>query len=395
VNRFVAACLPLTALFLAPAAAAAPYRGTLDLGDRTELRGGWFGLATDPGFHVENVPSLSLSLATHQSLVNLGYAPRFALSDLQLGLNPSQLQSGSAEFVWHSRDVRISLSEYASYGTLNYSALQLPSSSAPGVLRVDPVLRRIITYEGSSTSLALAYTPARRWATRLAASYTLSGAAKESDRDVLPLFYGPRFDAMVEYAALHKTSIITRGFVEKATVSTGYDYVFVQGAEGLRKSFDPVTDAELDVGIAEVRTHLPAPRSEIRYDTYGTIEGAVIHRIPYRDLFEVQVRAALGPAINRVTGLVSQQVQALVRANLKSWPWLFTFEGGFADPIHDEPGGLMVFSGQPQVSYFFSKEVELGAGTRLAWQKLAGADSPTTQKLFFVWLTLREPTMRF
>ena len=387
---------PLAAtLLLTPALLAAPYRGTVDLSDRTELRGGDFGLPTDPALNAETVPSIGLSLETHTSALTLGYAPRFALTDLQLGLYPSILQNGSADLSWHARQVRISLTEYASYGTLNYSSLQLPASAAPGSFRVDPLLRRIVSYEGTSTALALVLTPERRWSLRFALSYSLSGAANEADRDVLPLYYGPRFETAFDYAVTRPTHSVTRASVERATVSTGQQYVFVQGTEGIAQHLDKMTDAELAVGVTEVRSDLPPPRSELRYDTYGTVEAVLNHRLPYRDRFDLQFRAALSPAINRVTGLVTQQLQAIVRSNFRNYPWTSAFEGGFADSIHDEPGSIAVISGQVTVGYFFSKPVEVEAGTRLAWQKVGGADSATVQKLLFVALTLRDPTLHF
>ena len=72
---------PLVATFLlGPAVLAAPYRGTLDLSDRSELRGGDFGLPSDPALNAETVPSIALFLATRQSALNLTYAPRLALT---------------------------------------------------------------------------------------------------------------------------------------------------------------------------------------------------------------------------------------------------------------------------------------------------------------------------
>jgi hypothetical protein len=383
------------ALLVTPALLAAPYRGTVDLSDRTELRGGQFGLPTDPALNAETVPSIALSLETHTSGLTLSYAPRLALTDLQLGVYPSVLQNGFVDMSWHARNVRISLSEYASYGTLNYSTLQLPASAAPGAFRVDPLLRRIVSYEGTSTALTLLLTPERRWSLRFALSYSLSGAAHEADRDVLPLYYGPRFETAFEYALLRPTHSVTRASIEKATVSTGQEYVFVQGTEGVAQRFSKMTDAELSVGATEVRSDLPAPRSERRYDTYGTVEAVLNQRLPYRERFDLQFRAALSPAINRVTGLVTQQVQAIVRSNYRSYPWTAAFEGGFADSIHDEPGAIAVISGQLTVGYFFSKAVEVEAGTRTSWQKVGGVDTPTVQELFFGALTLRDPTLHF
>ena len=58
--------------------------------------------------------------------------------------------------------MRLTLSEYASYGFLNYSAQQLPGPSTTGGIRSIPLLRQKLLYEASSTSLSAVITPEKR-----------------------------------------------------------------------------------------------------------------------------------------------------------------------------------------------------------------------------------------
>src|SRR6187399_2566442 len=106
-----------------------PLRGSLDLADRTEVRGGYFGFPNDPALNAETVPSATFAIDDRRTSFTLGYAPRLGLVDLQDGLNPSILNSGFAEAGWQTRGVRITINEFASYGSLNYSVLRLPSTS--------------------------------------------------------------------------------------------------------------------------------------------------------------------------------------------------------------------------------------------------------------------------
>jgi hypothetical protein len=404
--------LVFAALF-APAVLAAPSKGTLDLGDRTEVRGGYFGFPTDPSLNVETVPNLGMALVTRRSSLTLSYAPRLGLVDLQQGqLNPTYLHNGFVEAAWHTRSLRLSLSEYASYGSLNYSALRLPGASAllaSGT--ISPLLRQRLLYEASSTTLAAVLTPERRWSMRLALSYSLSGGADDEARAAaLRLQHGPRFETAFDYRLTRIDHLITTGSVEQTTSdappaingntdSTRYDYVFVEAMEGWAHRYTRWTEAEFAAGVTEVAGRstnylVSLASTDTSYKTYPTLQATVLHHMPYRDKFDLRFRGQLVPAINRLNGIISEQAQGLANATFRRYPWSFVVDAGFAKSIDDTAGRITTVSSQLALIYRVNKQVDLEAGTSLGWQKVGDADG-LFQRLAFVAVTLRSPTLRF
>ncbi|HKQ69815.1 MAG TPA: hypothetical protein VJT73_10775 [Polyangiaceae bacterium] len=372
----------------------APFRGSLELADRNEVRGGYFGFADDPTLNFETVPSLTLGFASHQSDVTFAYAPRIGLADLQRGINPAFLHSGFLHAAWRTRSVRVTFDEYASYGFLNYSAARLPGSAVPGTMRVDPLVRAHVDYEASATAVNVFYVPVPRVSLRFLASYSVNGGATESARRVIPLQNGPRLETVLDYALTPTDRSLTALSFEKSSLSTGYDYLFLQASEGLAHRFSARTRAEVALGAARVKTSLPPPFEIAEWNTYMTVSGVVGHQIPFRDMVAFLLRAQYAPAVNRFTGRVSQQLQGILNATWQTNPWLVTLEGGLADTLRDEAGALSVVSGLLSLGFRLNRQVTFEGGASLAWQKVGGAD-PLLQKLAFVAVTLRGPTLRF
>jgi len=356
---------PLALLGLAlPTVLAMPFRGSLELADRTEVRGGYFGFPNDPALNAETVPSATLGVDDRRWAFTLGYAPRLGLADLQDGLNPSLLNSGVAEASWQVRGVRLALSEYASYGWLNYSALRLPSSSPSFVLQVNPALRARILYEGSSTALAAVLVPKRRWSLRLALSYSLSGGADDEARLVLPLQKGPRFDTQLEYSHSRKNLLLARAVVEQSSITPGFDYAFLGGSVGFRSHISRLLEAEVTGGVTETRSELPPPLPpEKSYSTYGTATALARYRLPSRERVELRLVTQLSPGINRISSLLTQQIQGTFGAVMTRRTWAVDVEGGFAQAIDaGDAGAFSLLLGQTKVAYKASKMVDLEAG---------------------------------
>ena len=173
-----------------PVLVGSPFRGKLDLSDRTDFRAGYFGFPTDPSAHAETVPTARLLWGTRSVGITAEYAPRIGLADIQDGFNLSVLNVGLLSAEWRTEMTRLTLSEYASYGFLNYSAQQLPGPSTTGGIRLNPLLRQKLLYEASSTSLSAVITPEKRWSVSVAVSYSLSGGADDEARSVLPFVKG-------------------------------------------------------------------------------------------------------------------------------------------------------------------------------------------------------------
>jgi hypothetical protein len=389
---------PLALLGLVgPTILAAPYRGSLELADRTEVRGGYFGFPNDPALNAETVPSATFGIDDRRVGFTLGYAPRLGLVDLQDGVNPSLLNSGFAEATWQTRSLRLAVDEYATYGSLNYSALRLPSASPAFVLQVNPLLRQTILYEASSTALTAVVVPKRRWSLRLALSYSLSGGADDAARLVLPLQKGPRFDTLLEYSLSRRETLAARALVEQSSITPGYDYAFLGGSFGYRRHFTRLLEAEVAGGVTETRSKLPPPLTAgTFYSTYGTIAALVRYRLPTRERIELRLASQLAPAINRISSLLTQQIQGTFGAVMNRRTWTADVEGGFAQTVGaSDIGAFSLLLAQTKFAYRASKMVDLEAGLQGSWQKVGAGNVPSVQKLAFVAVTVHGSPLHF
>ena len=221
---------------------------------------------------------------------------------------------------------RLTLSEYASYGFLNYSAQQLPGPSTTGGIRLDPLLRQKLLYEASSTSLSAVITPEKRWSVSVAVSYSLSGGADDEARSVLPFVKGPLIAATFDYGLGKSDRLITGASGEHSNLSTGFDYYFLRVSEGWAHEFVSRSSITLGAGLTAVRSSSFTPDRPLlfiaptlingaHYDLYPTVDAALLYQLPFRDKATLRARSALAPVINRATGLLSQQVLALVNAS--------------------------------------------------------------------------------
>jgi hypothetical protein len=456
------------AALLAPAVLGAPVRGTLDVGDRTEARGGYLGLPTDPALNLETAPSATVNLDARRTTFMLQYAPHLGLTNVEIELRPYLLHAGAAEVVWRARWLRLSLNEVASYGDLNTTSA-LPSSSfvSPGTSTAGPAATggapmappvttpgatgatgvtggatpgssdsngfSRLRYQASTTTLAAMLTPSRRWSLRLALSYTLNGGADNVARQVLAYQYGPRAEATFEHTLSVRDHLVTQASAEGSTLlsiiphtdgegvalvplEATYGYVFVRGSEGWSHHFTRATEASISGGVTEVHSDLqvldpvgpPSPPQRF-WKTYPTAEVSLIQQLPVNDRFDVQVRALLTPAVNRLTGLLSQQVQGLLNANWKRARFTHVAEGALAQSVRNEefapPGtdplttpplstALSYASLRVGTAFAFTRYCSLEGGLIFTYQK-AGDFPALSQKMGYVALALRAPTVEF
>jgi hypothetical protein len=438
VNPFAFAAL------LVPAVLGAPARGTLDLGDRTEARGGYLGLppvtdpdtgeqkSQDPVLNLETAPTATLKVETHRSNMMLQYAPRFGLSDVQLGLRPYVLNAGAAQLGWRARSFRLTLDEVASYGQLNTTSA-LPTSTAAGTASATGPVNNArpyaqLTYQASSTTLTALLSPERRWSLRLALSYAFSGGARGESRDLLTYQYGPRAELTFDAAVTRHDRLQTQASVEGSTVlstiqrtSAGlqrpaldatYNYVFIRGTEGWSHNFSREVEGSISAGVTQVHSELrfsdpvgpPQPPDRF-WDTYPTAELSLIEHLPVRDKFDLQLRAVLTPAANRLTGLLSQQFQTLLNGNWQRQNWTYLVEGVFAQSLKDDEvliqgtdqplsNKVTYLSVRTGAAYAFTRYCSLEGGVILAYQQ-AGNFAGLFQRMGYLALTVRNPTLEF
>jgi hypothetical protein len=418
---------PLLAALVATALPFLQYRGTLDLADRTEVRGGNFGFSNDPSLHLETVPSATLVISGRRSGLTLGYAPRLGLTDIETGWNSYYLHNGVAGVAGQWRDLRLTLDEAASYGTLNLSTPQLPGAGTVATARLVPLLTQQVLYEASTTTLAGSIVPARRWSLRVALSYSVSGGANIEARRVLRLFRGPRAEAVLDYAAGRLDHFLTTVSAEHQSISPSDQvYAIIQGTEGLSHRLSRAAELQLGGGAVWVYAKLPVssinlplelvgprglrvPIVSLPTDTIALYDGAIrtsrtvypaaqaqlLLQIPYRDRVEARIQARLEPAINRGNGQLFQQVGGLATVRAISHPWRVGIDANMAQSLEGGANYVTYFSTQFALGYEVTRHVLVDWGGQLGWQKIGVGGQPTTVQLAFVAVTLRHPTLRF
>ena len=283
------------------------------------------GFPTDPRRTPRQCPPRGSCGVRGASASTAEYAPRIGLADIQDGFNLSVLNVGLLSAEWRTEMTRLTLSEYASYGFLNYSAQQPPGPTTTGGIRLDPLLRQKLLYEASSTSLSAVITPEKRWSVSVAVSYSLSGGADDEARSVLPFVKGPLIAATFDYGLGKSDRLITGASGEHSNLSTGFDYYFLRVSEGWAHEFASRSSITLGAGLTAVRSSSFTPTVPLfiaptlidgtHYDLYPTVDAALVYQLPFRDKTTLRARSALAPVINRATGLLSQQVLALVNAS--------------------------------------------------------------------------------
>ena len=326
---------------------------------------------------------------------SLGYAPRLGLADLQDGLNPSLLNSGVAEASWQVRGVRLAISEYASYGWLNYSALRLPSSSPAFVLQVNPQLRRReSSTRARATALTAVVVPKRRWSLRLTLSYSLAGARTTPRNRVAP-HQGAALRHQLEYSLESERRRL--GPRPRRTIEhhTRLRLCLPGRIAGL-----PEPLLAPPRGRGGRRNHRNAYRASAPAASgkdlqhYGTSTASrVIASPPVSGSSFVWWPA--GPAINRISSLLTSKFKGLLGDDKTTN--LGGQRGRRVRPGHrvGDAGAFFAPPRPDKVAYRASKMVDLEAGILGSWQKVGGSNVPSIQKLAFVAVTIHGSALRF
>ena len=340
--------------------------------------------------------------------------------------------------------MRLSLTEAASYGYVNFSSLQFaqpgvttgaagngapaggttggttPGGTSGGAVGgARPVTQAqlpptTLLTESSYTTLNAIILLSRRLTLRLSPSYQLSGGADTTARLTMPLTYGPRFEAALDYGATRLDHFITGAAFSRrtildapipgqavipgatATARGDYHYTFIEPAEEWMHHWSRLTDTTFGIGVTFVRSTLPnATQSSTENNKYLTAEATIHYQLPYRDRLDLQLTTRLQPVVNVLTGLLAEEVEGVGIGSYRRGKWGVAAETHYAKSIHpSDPGALTVVVGDVHGSYRPSFAVELLAGVRASWQK-AGQGDPNVQKLAFVAVTLRERTLHF
>jgi hypothetical protein len=391
----------------------AAVRGTLDLADRTEVRRRDAGLSTDPSLDVMTRPGLQLALATPRSRWEFGYFAKYTLINLQIEVKPTLLNEAYVSAQWFaSRRTRLTLTQDGSWGRQSFigmAVVQAPASAgaqpasvpatgaapAPQIQSVPSV--DSFSYVSWTPSLKATSTLSHRWTLDTTALYQVDGGFDEAAKRILPLKWGPGLAMRAEYALSRRDKLFSAVTANRTAFSSGPRTILVGGSQGIRRRLTRRTDAELEVGAA-VAQFAPSADAPTALTPFPTATALLSHQYVLERGADVRfdVSGHLGPTIHRLLGFVTQTLQATANVTLTAQRLVWQVGAGASETLpRDDPRAFRIVYGQANVAYTFSKVVVVDTGVRYVRQDQFGSGAPTPQKVVYVGVTVREPTLRF
>jgi hypothetical protein len=403
----------------------ADYAGTVEVANRTEVR----GRSTQPA--QPNFPSVSLDLADTPSLrlglsdrrwkYTLGYSATALLADAELGAGaaPQVLQTATLAATWHDRHVELGLEEDGQYGLVNTgyllggggpaSASTTPAPPATGVQAL--VAPQTITFGSSLTALTGRFQLERRWQLTTSVGYLMQGGLDGGSQAIMPFVRGPRAEAVLGYQATRRDIVETHAIGQHSDTSTSPCSALIVGIKA-GEQCSPTSqavqlnelwrhhvsrDTELSAGagasFVQVRLNGDQPFTDQVYP-FGI--AGLMHTEKIEDQrtivrFDVQV----APYLDYRTGVADERVQGTLLGEVPVRRVVYSGQIGIARSVgvaFIEP--VTLFQALVQVEWHTTRVVSLGGGVRYAWQE---QDTLGTYggEMVFGFVTLHAPVGRF
>ena len=306
--------------------------GVFTLSDRTEAR----VRAPDP---VTNAVALDLDTLMDARAVwqarnatyTLAELPRFTLLDYNgAAIQPALLDGLFAAAEWRfTPRVRIRVEETASYGQLSFeslSAIPAPGTPQPspnptgqpppvGTATLVPGTSKSILYGASETSVGstLLFRP---WTVLTRVGYQLSGGVDGAAQQFLPFQNGPLAEATADYKLGARDHVATVATASETAFSAPANTEDLLGEleEQWRHRWARMTDTMLSAGWSAARTRdgLGAPDVFVSYPVGEAAFDQHFGHGP--NTGELRIEARLAPFVNRLTGLVDEQIRGTIDA---------------------------------------------------------------------------------
>jgi hypothetical protein len=406
----------------------ADYAGTLDLSNRTEVRGRHTANAVpDTSLDLTDLATARLGLRDHRWNHGLGYTALLSAPDTQAGLSPQVMQMADVSTAWHDRLVRLGLAEYVSYGFTNTSYLFggppvpiVPTTPTTGPAIPTPVgpatpapltQPAVLKTASSRTVLTGAAQLSRRLTATSLLEYSTSGGVDDASRAFLPLLSGPRAEAIGTYRLTRLDGLETRVGAQRTTTTAGPCSPLLtnvppgsvcsssadtaQATEGWLRRLTRTSTATLAAGASLVHLRV---RLEDPFITraYPVVRASFVHDRLVEDVHAiVRVDAAVAPGIDLRTGTVDQRATAAVVLTLpiSRVTLTGTFSGArtlytlFAQPTTALQGAF-------DVEYRVDRHVGVGGGLRYGFLAQDGQPVIATSAAF-VQATFRASQLHF
>jgi hypothetical protein len=400
------------ALFVSGLGLPAAARGTLDLTDRTEVRVRDSGQPSDPALDLINEPGFRLGVETARSRYNFGYSARYTLMNAQIELKPALMNEAFMRAQWSaSRRTKLTLTQDGSWGRQSFVAMVVTPtapSAAPqvtgapaGVATVPQInaVPQVESFQYIAWRPALTATTAlsMRWTLDTTVFYAVNGGFDRASRLTLPRRWGPGAEARAEHLLSRRDKLFTTASATRTMYSSGPESFLVLASEGLRRRLTPTTDGEVAFGVAAAWAR-PDEGYGYGFVPYPTATALVSHRylLERGAVVQIDVSSQLAPVVQRISGLVMQQLLGAAGVTFTEDRLVLKLEtGGVQTLPSGDPQALRILYASANAGLGLGKSVLLEAGGRYALQEVSTQGYLPPQKVVFLAMTLREPTLKF
>jgi hypothetical protein len=396
--------------------------GVFTLSDRTEAR----VRAPDP---ITNAVALDLdTLMDARAVWRAGTAtytladlPRFTLLDYNgAAIQGAVLDSALASIEWRLPRVRIRVAENASYGQLSFESLSAipapgtPQPITPGqptplpTATLVPPTSKSILYASSDTSVGSTL-ELRRWTVLARVGYQLTGGVDSAAQEVLPFQQGPYAEVTADDRIDGRNHLTTAANGSETSFSQGTEDVLAEAEERWRHTWAPKTETMLVGGWYLARTRAGFGEPDV-FANNVVAEGAFDQRFTSgggAGEFRADVR--LAPFINRLTGLVDEQIRGSLEA---SWGRrrfkLRAFASAAESTVQGTATSARLATAEVDAAYKVNKYLTFDGGVRALYQEqnalgptpAAGGPAPIvegtlSQGVLFFAVTVSSPKLRF
>jgi hypothetical protein len=410
------------------------YRGTVTVGDRSEVRVR-SNVNAPASLDLETIPTAVVDLAGRRSSYAIGYGPRVAWIDVNRDSSFVVMNNGRFSASYWTRRVRWTLTLSGSIGRQTIAGLGVtipltgvvttegaaqgaqpgnvpapapaplgtppPQPQQPSVSVYLPPSYPI--YSGSFRgSLSVSNTFSRRWVGSLMGFYQMAGGLDFDPFSQLayPPSRGGGGEALATYTVSRRDALISRLYGDYTYVLTTTNR-FVTGTflESLRHSFSARTTGTLGAGVSLVVRDLTFQR-ELSGAVVGAGEASIVHASPLHERGDLTMRAAVnvGQGYNPFLANILWQGAATLSAVWARDPVSVGVSASAATSLpFREFDAARVATGAVTFGYRLAKAVVVQTGVRSYAQLLPSRADATypPQWVAFVALLLSAPPEKF
>jgi hypothetical protein len=337
-----------------------------------------------------------------------------------------------AGIAWHSRRLRLALTENASGGLFNSSNLLQPlptAPTAPGTtmpptapmpVQLAPAPSTITT--GSTrTAATMGYQLDRLSGLGADVAYLVAGGLDDASRAYLPLQQTARADAFFDQAVSRRDHLSTRGYAQDTQFSSGpclalvgatattattgvvqcapHD-VLVQVAESWRHQISRAMSLTMSAGVTDVRVTGAGPQTSVWCDGssdcfFPNADVAFSSLLGFRGSTQLLVDASLVPLVDLRTGLVSDRLQvvASLSGRLTRRVALYVDLSGSQTVPPSDPLAASIVTGGVGADFRLTRRLTLSCTERALWEEQSGFGRFFTS-LTSVNVTVTSPMLR-